>query len=61
MNFVADESVDQLIVTRLRDDGHLVDAVSEMSPGIADDEVLSEAVAQSAVLLTADKDFGELV
>ncbi len=61
MNFVADESVDQPIVSRLRADGHLVEAVSELSPGITDDEVLSEATDQGEVLLTADKDFGELV
>ena len=61
MNFVADESVDQPIVSRLRADGHLVEAVSELSPGITDDEVLSRATDRGAVLLTADKDFGELV
>ena len=61
MNFVADESVDQPIISRLRADGHHVDAVSELSPGITDDEVLFLATDQGAVLLTADKDFGELV
>ncbi len=61
MNFVADESVDQSIVSRLRVDRHLVEAVSELSPGITDDEVLSRALDKGAVLLTADKDFGELV
>ena len=61
MNFVADESLDQPIISRLRADGHLVEAVSELSPGITDDEVLSGATGQGAVLLTADKDFGELV
>jgi len=61
MIFVADESVDQPIVARLRADGHLVEAVSELSPGITDDEVLSRATDQGAVLMTADKDFGELI
>lgn len=32
MNFLADESVDQAIVQRLRDDGHDVLAVAEMVP-----------------------------
>ena len=54
MNLVADESVDQPIVSRLRADGHLVKAVSELSPGITDNEVLSRATDQGAVLLTAD-------
>ena len=36
MNFVADESADQPIVSRLRVDGHFVEAVSELSPGVTD-------------------------
>ena len=35
--------------------------VAEMEPGIPDDVVLDLANEQSDVLLTADKDFGELV
>ena len=61
MKFIADESIDQPIVSQLRADGHLVEAVSELSPGITDHEVLSRSTDQGAVLLTADKDFGELV
>jgi hypothetical protein len=34
MNFVADESVDRQIVERLRDNGHSVWYVVEMSPYI---------------------------
>jgi predicted nuclease of predicted toxin-antitoxin system len=61
MNFVVDESVDRQIVDQLRDDGHSAWYVMEMSPSITDDEVLQLANTQSAYLLTADKDFGELV
>jgi predicted nuclease of predicted toxin-antitoxin system len=61
MKFVADESVDLPIVERLRHDGHIVWYVAEMDPGITDDEVLRQAVQQNAILMTADKDFGELV
>lgn len=61
MNFLADESVDQGIVIRLRTVGHSVLAVSEMEPGLTDDAVLAAANEQGALLLTADKDFGELV
>ena len=35
--------------------------VAELAPSIPDDEVLREANTRSAVLVTADKDFGELV
>lgn len=61
MNFLVDEGVDRQIVDKLRQDGHSVLYIAEMSPGIADDEVLDMANAQGALLLTSDKDFGELV
>jgi predicted nuclease of predicted toxin-antitoxin system len=61
MNLVADESIDQAIVAGLRQEGHDVLYIAELSPSISDDEVLNEANGRGAVLLTADKDFGELV
>jgi len=61
MNFLADESVDRQIVDALREDDHAVLYVTEMDPGISDDEVLYKAEKGSAILITADKDFGELV
>jgi len=60
VNFVADENVDQQIVERLRADGHTVIYVAEMDPGIPDEEVIRSADMKSAILITADKDFGEL-
>jgi predicted nuclease of predicted toxin-antitoxin system len=61
VNLVADESVDRAVVERLRQDGHHVVYVAELSPSVPDEDVLQEANARSALLLTADKDFGELV
>ena len=61
MNFLADESIDRQIVDALREDDHAVLYVTEMDPGISDDEVLDKAEKGSAILITADKDFGELV
>lgn len=61
MNIVADESVDIKIVDRLRADGHSVQSVAELDPGIDDEAVLLKSREANAVLLTADKDFGELV
>jgi len=61
MTFVADESIDRQIVERLRADGHVVRYVAEAAPGMPDDLVLDLANRESAPLLTADKDFGELV
>ena len=61
MNFVGDESLDHPIVLRLRAAGHDVLSVTEMDPGITDDEVLDLANRNGAVLVTADKDFCEMV
>ena len=61
MTFLADEGVDRQIVERLRLDGHRVAYVAEMSPGIVDEAVLMESRISASVLITADKDFGELV
>lgn len=61
MNLLVDESVDKQTVIRLRQEGHIVLYVSEMEPGITDDLVLSRANDRNALLVTADKDFGELV
>lgn len=61
MNLLADEGVDRQIVEHLRQAGYTVSYVAEMEPGIPDDLVLQRASHLEAVLLTADKDFGELV
>lgn len=45
----------------LREAGYEVQYVAEMWPGISDPEVLQRAQAMGSVLLTGDKDFGELV
>lgn len=61
MILLADESVDGQIVDRLRRDDHDVAYVAEIEPSIPDDLVLGQANATGALLVTADKDFGELV
>ena len=61
MNLVADESIERIIVDRLRLDGHEIFSIAESRPSVTDDAVLAEAAQRNAILLTADKDFGELV
>ena len=61
MKFLADEGVDRQIVERLRVDGHDVAYIAELDPGISDEVILSQSRASGSVLLTADKDFGDLV
>ena len=61
MNLLADESVDKSIVDRLREDGHTVSYIAELTPSIDDDTVLHQANQSASLLITSDKDFGELV
>jgi predicted nuclease of predicted toxin-antitoxin system len=58
---LADESVDYQIVKTLRQVGYPVLAIAEISPSISDADVLNMAYENNALLLTEDKDFGELV
>jgi predicted nuclease of predicted toxin-antitoxin system len=42
-------------------DGHDVMSIAELDPGIDDETVLGHSLRTNAILMTADKDFGELV
>lgn len=59
--FVADESLDFNIVVELRKRGAQVYSISEAQPSLPDHEVLQIAVKLNCLLITEDKDFGELV
>ena len=61
MRFLADESCDFAGVRARRADGHAVKAVGEVAAGASDEKVIATAIREGAVLLTADKDFGQLV
>jgi len=61
VNFLADECCDAGIVASLRAAGHDVAYVLEGHAGIPDDEVLQNAFEAGRILLTEDKDFGELI
>jgi predicted nuclease of predicted toxin-antitoxin system len=61
VEFLADESCDFAVVRALRANGHEVIAIAEISPRISDEEVLALARVAKRVLITEDKDFGELV
>lgn len=61
MRLLADEGVDRPIVERLRADSHELLYVAEFDPGISDETVLRIAHERGMSLITADKDFGELV
>jgi len=61
VRFLADESRDFAVVRALRAAGHDVGAIAEQRPGITDVAVMSQAEAEQRVVITEDKDFGQLV
>ncbi|MGH7064185.1 MAG: DUF5615 family PIN-like protein [Stellaceae bacterium] len=60
MRWLVDECVDGDLVGRLRDGGHDVLYAAEMASGATDAEVMRQALRNNRLLLTEDKDFGEL-
>ena len=61
MQFLADENFPLRSVYRLRETGHDVRAVAEDSPGAKDREILLCAAQERRVVLTFDRDYGELI
>src|SRR6516165_3389021 len=61
MRWLADECVDAALVSQLRDAGQDILYVAEVASGATDAEVLRRARNDSRLLLTEDKDFGELL
>ena len=61
MRFLADEGCDFAVVRALRATGHDVMAILEVSSQAEDDAIIDLAVHEQRILLTEDKDFGQLV
>jgi predicted nuclease of predicted toxin-antitoxin system len=57
----ADECVAGSVIERLRGEGFDIVKAADVCPTADDDDVLAEAYRDGRVLITADKDFGELV
>ena len=60
MRLLANENFPLDAVAALREAGHDVAWVREDSPGKADDEILLHAQEENRIVITFDKDFGEL-
>lgn len=62
MRFLLDQSTDARLVPYLRSLGHDATRVgTDYSAGIPDTDVLAIAVREGRILITDDRDFGELV
>jgi len=61
MQFLANEDVPLASIRRLRAAGYDVASIIEDSSGAKDESVLSRAHAERLIILTFDRDYGELV
>jgi len=61
VRLLANENVPSTTVDALRHAGHDVAWIAATAPGADDRTVLATSVVEARVLLTFDKDFGELV
>ena len=61
MNFLANENFPLASIRLLRDAGYKVISVIEETPGAKDIEVLKRANQEKLIILTFDRDYGELI
>ena len=61
MRFLANENFPFASVRRLRQNGHDVFAISEKMAGAKDQTVLAKATEEGRIILTFDRDYGELI
>lgn len=61
MQFIVDESTGAAVIEYLRAAGHDVLAIGESMPQAIDREILVRAARETRILVTNDKDFGDLV
>ena len=61
MRLLVDENVARDIIDWLRTSGHDVTWASEMQPGALDEQWAAIAEREDRIVLTQDKDFGEIV
>lgn len=61
MRWLTDECVDASLAALLCERGHDVVYMADVAPRAADPEVMERAERESRLLLTEDKDFGDLI
>ena len=60
MRISANENVSGTVIRELRDKGHDIFSAKESMAGSSDEAILARAQAEDRVVVTHDKDFGEL-
>jgi predicted nuclease of predicted toxin-antitoxin system len=61
MRFLANENYPFPSILLLREKGYDVKSIAENSHGISDDQVINIALEENRIILTFDRDYGELI
>lgn len=61
MKFLADVNVEKSVIEEIKLLGYDVKSVTSINPAMSDTEVLKIANSEDRILITNDKDFGEIV
>lgn len=61
MKFLLDENIGKQVAKFLKHLGHSTLRIREINPGIPDYEVLILATSKQSIIITSDKDYGELI
>lgn len=59
--FIADESLNHNLIIALRKAGHEVFSIQEEMPSIGDEEIALMSLHPPKIIISQDKDFGEIV
>ena len=61
MQIIADENIHRLVISTLRDIGFDVLSIEEECTGIDDEEIIHRFSSEDTIIVTQDKDFGDLL
>ena len=61
MRFIVDECTGTKVAQWLKDNNHQVFSIYDQARGMKDDSVLEKAFNEDWILITNDKDFGEMI
>lgn len=61
MRFLANENFPYPSIKLLRQAGYFVSSIGELYPGISDNQVIVKAKTDNLIILTFDKDYGEII
>lgn len=61
MDFLANENFPLFSIRLMRNHGHNVASIIEDTPGAKDEDILRQAYKEKRIVLTFDRDYGELI